>query len=99
MAQVDWALPALEDLDAIHDFIAKDSPFHARRSVERILSRTLRLERFPAMGNVVAEFNDPDIRELKEGNYRIVFRLKGDMVEVVCVWHSARRLLPRKRFD
>lgn len=39
MAQVDWTVPALEDLDAIHDFIAKDSPFHAQRTVERILSR------------------------------------------------------------
>jgi len=29
------------------------------------------------MGKVVTEFNDPGIRELKEGNYRIVYRLKG----------------------
>ena len=98
MAQVDWTIPALEDLDAIHEFIAKDSSFYARQTVERMLDRTRRLEKFPVMGRVVPEFGDPHIRELREGRYRIVYRLTGDLAEVICVWHSARRMLPRGRF-
>lgn len=88
----------MEDLDAIHDFIAKESPFYAQRMVERILERTQRLAHFPVIGRIVREFNDPCIREIKEGSYRIVYRLLDEQVEVLCVWHSARRMLPGSRF-
>ena len=99
MAEVTWARPALEDLEAIHDFIARDSLFYARGTVEGILARARTLEHFPGRGRMVAEFWDPDIRELKEGRYRIIYRLRGDEVEVVCVWHSSRNMLPVKRFE
>ena len=89
----------MEDLDSIHDYIARDSRFHARRAVERIIERTKGLEKFPARGRIVAEFCDPHLRALKEGSYRIVYRLLREEVVVVCVWHSARRMLPVKRFE
>ena len=98
MAQVEWTEPALADLDVIHDFIAKESPFYAQQMVERILERTSRLGRFPKSGRVVQEFNQPNIREIKEGRYRIVYRLLNECVEVLCVWHSAREMLPSGRF-
>ena len=89
----------MEDLEAIHDFIARDSLFHARGTVERLLARARTLEHFPGKGRIVPEFSDPDIRELKEGRYRLVYRWRGDQVEVVCVWHSARNTLPVRRFE
>ncbi|MCC6839658.1 MAG: type II toxin-antitoxin system RelE/ParE family toxin [Flavobacteriales bacterium] len=82
----------------IHDFIANESPFYAQRIVERILERSGRLAQFPTSGRIVQEFNQPNIREIKEGRYRIAYRLLGDRIEVLCVWHSARQMLPRGRF-
>lgn len=98
MAQVEWTVPALEDLDVIHDFIASESPFYAQRMVERILERTSRLGRFAKSGRVVQEFNQPSIREIKEGRYRIVYRLLDECVEVLCDLRSAREMLPSGRF-
>lgn len=35
------------------------------------------------------EQNDPEIREMAFGNYRIVYRLRGQLVEVLTVHHGA----------
>ena len=39
MAEVIWAEPALNDLDAIADYIALDNPEAARRLVQKIFER------------------------------------------------------------
>ena len=50
------------------------------------------LEDHPLSGRVVPEVGDDAIRELIRGNYRIVYRLKQDVVEIVTVFHGARLL-------
>jgi plasmid stabilization system protein ParE len=44
MAQVIWSKLALSDLDNIHDFIAKESPYYAQKTLEQLLSRVEILE-------------------------------------------------------
>jgi plasmid stabilization system protein ParE len=45
------------------------------------------------MGRVVPEFSVEDIRELLEGNYRIIYRIEtDDKIGIVRVHHSARLL-------
>jgi len=34
--QVEWTDPALDDMEVIRNYIAKDSPYYARRFIERI---------------------------------------------------------------
>jgi plasmid stabilization system protein ParE len=46
MARVTWAIPALEDVEAIHAFIAKDSPHFARVTIERVFEAAERLASF-----------------------------------------------------
>lgn len=99
MAQVVWTDLAVGDLKGVHEFIAKDSEFYAEKTIARMIQRVEGLVRFPEMGRVVPEFNVRTIRELREGNYRIVYRYSGDQVEVLAVWHSARRMFPRKRIE
>lgn len=99
MAQIVWTELALGDLNSVHEFIAKDSAFYAEKTVARMLKRVDGLARFPEMGRIVPEFNVRAIRELREGNYRIVYRRRGDLVEVLAVWHSARRMFPRRRIE
>jgi mRNA-degrading endonuclease RelE of RelBE toxin-antitoxin system len=44
------------------------------------------------MGKVVPEFNIENIRELIEGNYRIVYKINPDYLGVLRVHHSSRIL-------
>jgi plasmid stabilization system protein ParE len=39
MAEMIWTEPALQDLDAIADYIALDNPLAARRLVQRVCAR------------------------------------------------------------
>ncbi len=34
--QVEWTDPALDDLEVIRNYIAKDSPYYVRRFIDRI---------------------------------------------------------------
>ena len=44
----------------------------------------------PRSGRMVPELGDESIREVIHGNYRIVYRLRHDLVEVATVFHGAR---------
>ena len=47
----------------------------------------------PKVGRIVPEKNDENIRELIEGNYRIIYEIRGeDRIEVLLVHHSSRPL-------
>ncbi len=49
-----------------------------------------RLEGNPRSGRVVPEVRDESVREVIHGNYRIVYRLRHDVVEIATVFHGAR---------
>ncbi|NJK87586.1 MAG: type II toxin-antitoxin system RelE/ParE family toxin [Bacteroidales bacterium] len=47
----------------------------------------------PFIGRIVPEFSDPTIRELIEGNYRIIYSVKNEIqVDILRIFHSARLL-------
>ncbi len=62
--RVEWAEPALEDLENLRDYIAKDSPVYARQFIERIFEAATRLTAFPELGRLVPEADRSDVREL-----------------------------------
>src|SRR5438067_1862434 len=93
MVKVTWTYLAEKDLGEIETYISKDSPFYARRLIENILTRVEFLHHFPEIGRVVPEFNNNNIRELIEGNYRIVyFIITQEEIIVTGVHHGARLL-------
>ena len=93
MVNVIWTEVAIEDLRLIHEYISKDSGFYADRFAEKIITRVKQLENFPKSGRVVPEFNSPIIRELIEGNYRIIYKIAGDnKIGIVRIHHVARQL-------
>ncbi len=47
---------------------------------------------FPKAGRIVPEYQDENLREKIFQNYRIVYRLKKDFIEIVIISHSARKL-------
>ena len=46
----------------------------------------------PEAGRIIPEYNDSKLRERICGNYRIVYRLKNDTVEIAAVCHGSRLL-------
>ena len=59
-----WADPAKSDLRAIHDFIASDSKYYAKKVVQDIVDRTNILEEYPRIGRKAPEIGDANIRGL-----------------------------------
>ncbi|MBD3748215.1 MAG: type II toxin-antitoxin system RelE/ParE family toxin [Sphingobacteriales bacterium] len=48
----------------------------------------------PKIGRIVPEKNNPDLRELIEGNYRIIYQIsKLDKIEILMIHHSSRPLV------
>ena len=92
MVKLVWTEVAIDDLRLIHEYISKDSKLYADRFVEKLIERVDQLENFPKSGRVVPEFGIETIRELIEGNYRIVYEISTEQISIVRVHHSARQL-------
>lgn len=93
-----WTERARWHLRAIHDYIAEDSPQYAARMVDRITRKSETLARFPWAGHLVPEYEAEgghQLRQILQGNYRIIYRIRTNLVEVLAVIHAARELPPR----
>ena len=90
MGQVIWSPSALDDVDAIAEYIARDSVDRAALFVARLLEATDRLAEFPDSGRVISEINDPSCREIPVAAYRIMYRVENEQVWITGVVHGAR---------
>ncbi len=90
MKRVIWTRQALEDVEAIRLYVARDSDRYATLLVERLVMAVERAGRFPESGRVVPEVGDPTLREIVHGSYRILYRLTREAIEIVTVHHGAR---------
>ncbi len=90
--QVALSPSARRDLRDIVRYISMDSPEHAVRFGQFLISSTKRLADFPEMGRVVPEFDDPSIREIIVRSYRVIHRVdRGECrIDVARFWHGAR---------
>jgi len=93
-----WTAQALERLVEIEEFIAADSPVRARKFVERLIARGDSLSRSPLRGRIVSELSHPQIREIFEKAYRIVYRIRKSQVEILTVFEGHRLLRVREIF-
>lgn len=96
MAQIVWSKLAITDLEVIHDFIARESPFYAQKTIESFFNRVAVLTKFPESGREVPEFVRKDIRELIEGNYRIFYKIGSKTIYILRVHHSSRKIRSRR---
>jgi len=90
VTRVLWAPQAIQDVEAIRAHVARDSTHYADLVAERIITAVERLQDHPRSGRVVPELGDESIREVIHGNYRIIYRLRNDVVEIATVFHGAR---------
>ncbi|MDP2228283.1 MAG: type II toxin-antitoxin system RelE/ParE family toxin [Moraxellaceae bacterium] len=92
MAQIIWTEPALNDLDAIADYIAIENPSAAKELVNRVLSHVEQLEAHPQSGSKPPELRRSRYRHIVEPPCRVFYRYDGEKVFVVYVMRSERLL-------
>jgi plasmid stabilization system protein ParE len=89
-----WLHKALRNLDDEAAYIAADDATAARLVVKRVLDAVAQLERQPGLGR---PGRVPGTRELVVGNARYIvpYRVRGETVEILRVFHTSRRLPDR----
>ena len=91
---VKWSEPAILDLRSIHDFIAHDSRFYARKVIQDIRDKADILNELPKIGKKVPELDVENIRELSLYSYRIIYEIRSQGIFMLAVIHKRRDLKP-----
>ena len=87
-----WSPRAASNLEEICDYISKDSEYYAALFAKRVVNVIKKIPGFPKSGRIVPEYNDENLREKIYGNYRIVYRIKSEAIEIVAICHGSRLL-------
>lgn len=96
MVRIKWLKSAKIDLHEIHDYISLDSKRYAKLQIERVYQKIQILRFQPLIGKQVLEIKNTAIRELVEGNYRIIYRIVSyDSIHILMIHHGARDLSKR----
>jgi toxin ParE1/3/4 len=88
--RVRWLRVALANLDAEAEYIAEDNPAAAGRVVQKILRAVDLLQQNPAMGRAGRVAGTREL-VVAETPYIIPYRVRGDAVEILRVFHAARK--------
>jgi toxin ParE1/3/4 len=97
MAKIIWADPAIQDLDAIADYVALDKPAAACKLVQRVFASIKMLERFPRMGSSPPELRGLPYRQLIVPPCRIFYRIEKEAVYIVHILRG-EQLVRRELF-
>ncbi|MES2140359.1 MAG: type II toxin-antitoxin system RelE/ParE family toxin [Bacteroidota bacterium] len=97
MVEIRWTPQAIEDINSIAEYIAKDSFRYAKIQTERFFDTTEILITKPGIGRIVPEIKKTNIRELILGNYRIIYKIiSTKRIDILTIHHSARRIVKSK---
>ena len=92
MAEVIWTEPALQELEAIAEYIALDNSTAASQLVSAVFEKTKRLESFPQSGRIPPELPNSVYRELVAPPCRVLYREDGKQVFILFVMREERQL-------
>ena len=92
--RVSWLRKALRNLDDEATYIAADDPAAARLVVKRVLDAVAMLAQQPGLGR---PGRVPGTRELivAKTRYIVPYRVRGESVQILRVFHTSRRLPDR----
>ena len=92
--RVRWLRTALRNLDEEASFIAADDSVAARLVVERVLEAVALLAEQPGLGRPGRVHGTRELVAPKT-RYIVPYRVQGNAVEVLRVFHTSRRLPER----
>lgn len=87
-----WSPLAIEQVRDIAAYIALDKSSVAVQWVEKIFNSVERLSDFPDSGRVVAEIKRHEIREIVQGNYRVIYKVKPAEILILVVKSYRQKL-------
>lgn len=90
LRQIIWTRRARDGLDEAIAYIAKDSPQSAQTLLEQALAVAESLESLTERGRIVPELEDPSIRELSVGRYRLVYEVTESLAVILGFLHGSR---------
>ena len=90
--RVYWTDTAVEHLEAIHKYVAKNSKLYADRLIHRLIRRSEQIAEFPLSGRIVPEYMTENIREVIERPYRIIYLIKVEQIDILTVVHGNQEL-------
>lgn len=92
MVTIRWMQGALEDLRDIYNYMKRDSLEYATFMKNRFFELVSVLPQFPNIGRKVPEYDDVSIREIIFRNYRIIYHLLTEYIDILAVRHARRSL-------
>lgn len=88
--RVVWSPAALEDAEAIAEYIARDSTQYAAAVARKLRDTARSLREFPHSGHSVPEFENDSIREKIVYSYRLIYRVEAGLVTIAAIVHARR---------
>jgi toxin ParE1/3/4 len=81
-----WTEQAVDQLGAITEYVSRSSPVYAEQLIQRITQRLEQVRVFPESGSRVPEAAPPDVRQVIESPYRVIYRVQGEAIEVIAIF-------------
>jgi toxin ParE1/3/4 len=87
--EIVWTNQALHKLNKFVDYIAQDDVVTAEKWALKLIEKTISLLNNRKSGRIVPEYNEPNLRELIFGNYRVIYRIRKEenTIYIQTVWH------------
>ena len=92
MVTIEFSKQSLNDLEAIFDFISKDSLKYAKYQIDVLINQTELISEFPLIGHKNPEKNDETIREILKGNFRIIYKIHHSKISILTFHHVKKQL-------
>ena len=89
MKRVRFTPTARSDLRAIYRYVARENLRAALALVENLKSKTMFLGKYPDVGRAFPEYGE-GVRGYPVGKYVLFYRLRGETIDILHVFHSAR---------
>jgi len=86
--QIRWLEEAIEDLQALHQYIATDNPKAATGVAKKISHSVTHLKQHPAIGRAGRVVNTRELI-LPNTPYIVPYRVKNNIIEILRVFHAA----------
>jgi plasmid stabilization system protein ParE len=87
-----WDEEAIDAFEEIRDLLERRSPTLAAAFAERVWSQLDRIATFPESAAMVPEHENPGLRQIRVGSYRLIYRLTFDGIHVEGFLHMSVRL-------
>jgi addiction module RelE/StbE family toxin len=93
-----WTKEALLRLQEIEEYISRDNPIGAIEFVDKLITVAETIIDNPKKGRIVPELSLENIRELLHQNYRIVYLVKKNSVDILTVFEGHQLLKKEEIF-